>query len=180
MASCSNCGKPGASQRCGKCQRVVYCSRTCQAADWRVGHRYACRAAEVPLPEHGEAVVEALKAADGSEVVDGGGPESEIRTDADNLGPLIRSTPVRRADAPIMELPAENDAGRCVEREQESDDEEDEEVKALAKEDAERAAALADSVEPVEKFQLDEEFDYDNCTLSQPEWPYNLRPRPDR
>ncbi|CAK9050626.1 unnamed protein product [Durusdinium trenchii] len=57
-------------------------------------------------------------------------------------------------------------------------DGEDPEVLAIAKEDAERAAAMADAVDKVEKFQLDEDFDYDNCPLSPPEWPYDQRPRP--
>ncbi|CAE7571209.1 unnamed protein product [Symbiodinium natans] len=52
------------------------------------------------------------------------------------------------------------------------------EVLAMAKEDAERAAASADVVDRVEKFVLDDDFDYDNCPLSAPEYPYDQRPRP--
>ncbi|CAE8726637.1 unnamed protein product [Polarella glacialis] len=111
-----------------------------------------------------------------------------VRTDADNLGRLIRSQPLRRHDAPITDVGAEmdddepTDSGKAMVKalEKHEEDSSDEEARCVAsgQEDAERAAAGADVVETVEKFQLDEDFDYDHCTLSQPEYPYNQRPRP--
>lgn len=99
-AACTNCLTPGAALQCGKCRNAVYCNRTCQAADWRAGHRYVCRGPSAPRPEDDDLVQEALEAVD----VD----EPEIRTDADNLGPLIRKTPLRRHDAVIKEALAED------------------------------------------------------------------------
>ena len=41
--SCSRCAKKepflNQFQRCGHCRVAVYCSRECQAADWKQGHR---------------------------------------------------------------------------------------------------------------------------------------------
>jgi hypothetical protein len=30
-------------RRCSACQRVSYCSKDCQAKDWKAGHRHACK-----------------------------------------------------------------------------------------------------------------------------------------
>lgn len=43
--ACVACQKPcsaGAPNTCGGCRRATYCSRECQVADWRAGHREAC------------------------------------------------------------------------------------------------------------------------------------------
>ena len=43
---CSNFGEASEAdlrlQRCGACQRAMYCSRTCQAAHWKAGHKGEC------------------------------------------------------------------------------------------------------------------------------------------
>ena len=38
---CVVCTKP-ATNKCGRCKCVSYCSRTCQAADWKSRHKQAC------------------------------------------------------------------------------------------------------------------------------------------
>ena len=49
---CNHCGKPASDHKgtglfkCGRCKAVCYCSRECQAADWKKekgAHRHACR-----------------------------------------------------------------------------------------------------------------------------------------
>ncbi|KAF1801046.1 hypothetical protein FB192DRAFT_1383708 [Mucor lusitanicus] len=35
--------EPGSFKRCGRCQRVSYCSRECQKDHWKHGHRAVCR-----------------------------------------------------------------------------------------------------------------------------------------
>jgi len=41
-ATCMVCNRPTTS-RCGGCRSVYYCSRPCQSAAWRLGHRERCR-----------------------------------------------------------------------------------------------------------------------------------------
>eukprot|EP00929_Paragymnodinium_shiwhaense_P050121 TRINITY_DN25262_c0_g1_i1.p2 TRINITY_DN25262_c0_g1~~TRINITY_DN25262_c0_g1_i1.p2 ORF type:complete len:195 (-),score=52.79 TRINITY_DN25262_c0_g1_i1:169-753(-) len=188
-AVCANCLKPHAAQRCGRCKRAVYCDRKCQAADWRAGHKFHCRVPEVETAEHEGDVREALASADAEEAIIKD-DESIIRTDADNVGQQIRTAKLRRHDAKIEELPAEAEEADDVQalrpseparlapveparKAEESDDEE-----LRNDEDAAKAFEAADSVEAVQSFSLDPDFDYDKCELSTPEWPYNLRPRP--
>lgn len=38
---CARCFKP-ATARCSRCQSVVYCSRVCQAKDWKLVHKMKC------------------------------------------------------------------------------------------------------------------------------------------
>ena len=40
--SCAHCGVRGATSRCSRCRRVVYCGRACQAAAWG-RHRKLCK-----------------------------------------------------------------------------------------------------------------------------------------
>lgn len=40
--TCDHCGKRGAKLRCGKCKKVTYCARDCQAKGWKT-HKFACR-----------------------------------------------------------------------------------------------------------------------------------------
>jgi MYND finger len=44
--ACINCGGKGNEDKklakCGKCLKVQYCNRQCQAADWKV-HKAACK-----------------------------------------------------------------------------------------------------------------------------------------
>ncbi|KAG2207688.1 hypothetical protein INT47_011808 [Mucor saturninus] len=35
--------EPGSFKRCGRCQRVSYCSRECQKEHWKTGHRAVCK-----------------------------------------------------------------------------------------------------------------------------------------
>ncbi|GFR42339.1 hypothetical protein Agub_g3249, partial [Astrephomene gubernaculifera] len=43
-SGCHGCGHKFASyQRCGGCRQRRYCSRACQAADWRAGHKQQCK-----------------------------------------------------------------------------------------------------------------------------------------
>ncbi|KDO27947.1 hypothetical protein SPRG_07223 [Saprolegnia parasitica CBS 223.65] len=54
MASrCSSCGSAADGLlRCSQCLRVYYCSRTCQVADWKRGHKAACRTQETGAIEY--------------------------------------------------------------------------------------------------------------------------------
>eukprot|EP00928_Gymnodinium_smaydae_P005891 TRINITY_DN12040_c0_g1_i1.p2 TRINITY_DN12040_c0_g1~~TRINITY_DN12040_c0_g1_i1.p2 ORF type:complete len:195 (-),score=45.26 TRINITY_DN12040_c0_g1_i1:361-945(-) len=194
MTACDNCGKTGVElQRCGRCRGAAYCGRSCQAQDWRKGHRYLCRAAAPSGPGalHETEVREALKAAEEE--------EPEVRTDADNVGAEIRATPLRRHDAEVKVVaeadpePAAEEAGEGAvaaarraagaagadagaaaaagaqqRAEEDSDDEPGEFVD---------SCTGADSVDAVEPFKLDPDFDYDRVQLSTPEFPYNMRPR---
>mmetsp|Transcript_143965 Transcript_143965/g.460791 ORF Transcript_143965/g.460791 Transcript_143965/m.460791 type:complete len:198 (+) Transcript_143965:67-660(+) len=190
MESCSSCAKPGASLRCGRCRAAVYCGQQCQAADWKSGHRFTCRPAATAAPaQHEVEVREAIAKAHEEE---GAEEEPEVRTDADQLGAQIRAVPLRRHDAEVKEAtervaaaaaelrravpqPSEGAAPSRAEHRaasEASSSSEDEEPRLASSEDDEAG------VEKVEKFKLDPDFDYDNVTLSKPEWPYNLRPRP--
>ncbi|KAI9250778.1 hypothetical protein BY458DRAFT_524285 [Sporodiniella umbellata] len=40
--------QPGSFKRCGKCQRVAYCSRECQKEHWKSGHKIICTAQDQP------------------------------------------------------------------------------------------------------------------------------------
>jgi len=40
--NCDHCRKEGATKRCSKCQKVFYCSRDCQIAGWKQGHKKVC------------------------------------------------------------------------------------------------------------------------------------------
>lgn len=42
MASCHRCGAVGVSLQCTFCRKVEYCSKSCQDADWKNGHRHVC------------------------------------------------------------------------------------------------------------------------------------------
>ncbi|CEG67461.1 hypothetical protein RMATCC62417_03889 [Rhizopus microsporus] len=35
--------EPGSFKRCGRCQRVAYCSRDCQREHWKTGHKVVCK-----------------------------------------------------------------------------------------------------------------------------------------
>jgi hypothetical protein len=35
--------EPGSFKRCGRCQRVAYCSRECQKEHWKTGHKIICK-----------------------------------------------------------------------------------------------------------------------------------------
>lgn len=38
--------EPGSFKRCGKCQRVAYCSRECQKDHWKSGHKIICKSSD--------------------------------------------------------------------------------------------------------------------------------------
>jgi hypothetical protein len=46
LRACDACGAreaaPGAHKRCGSCGRAAYCSRACQTAHWKAGHKRDC------------------------------------------------------------------------------------------------------------------------------------------
>ena len=43
--TCDNCGKESDHlSRCSKCMSVAYCSKECQRADWKAGHKSSCHA----------------------------------------------------------------------------------------------------------------------------------------
>jgi len=42
ISVCELCGGK-ATERCGGCASVQYCSRSCQRADWNLGHKYVCK-----------------------------------------------------------------------------------------------------------------------------------------
>ena len=40
---CAGCGKEGDGRmECGACKGPRYCSKECQVADWKAGHKSAC------------------------------------------------------------------------------------------------------------------------------------------
>jgi len=42
-SSCARCGVAGpVLKACARCKAVVYCSRECQAAHWKAGHKGSC------------------------------------------------------------------------------------------------------------------------------------------
>jgi splicing suppressor protein 51 len=41
--SCNVCDKMDDTLRCGRCLKVWYCSKECQAKDWKSGHKAACK-----------------------------------------------------------------------------------------------------------------------------------------
>ena len=43
VSLCGACGARDAALKCGRCMVVHYCGAACQAADWRAGHKAACR-----------------------------------------------------------------------------------------------------------------------------------------
>ncbi|OQR82869.1 hypothetical protein ACHHYP_15381 [Achlya hypogyna] len=48
--ACAACGSVAEGLlRCSKCLAVSYCSRTCQVAHWKAGHKAACRQSPPPL-----------------------------------------------------------------------------------------------------------------------------------
>lgn len=41
---CAHCAKQLLQlQKCGRCKKVFYCSRTCQVAHWKTGHKKSCK-----------------------------------------------------------------------------------------------------------------------------------------
>lgn len=70
-AACRVCAAPRAAaggpalvrtlKRCGQCLRARYCSKECAKADWRNGHKAACRRAGGPFQEGDLAVLQGLK-----------------------------------------------------------------------------------------------------------------------
>ncbi|KAE8867669.1 hypothetical protein PTNB29_01580 [Pyrenophora teres f. teres] len=42
---CANCGRTPAGSLCGQCKKAKYCSALCQTADWKMGHKKACKLA---------------------------------------------------------------------------------------------------------------------------------------
>lgn len=56
---CAHCGDIGL-KRCGKCHEVKYCSRPCQVAHWKAGHKARCG-----VPGAAQADVEAAIARSG-------------------------------------------------------------------------------------------------------------------
>lgn len=41
--ACEYCGKMGEKHgKCGRCKVVYYCSKECQSADWKLGHKNQC------------------------------------------------------------------------------------------------------------------------------------------
>ena len=42
-SECFSCGKTGKMKRCLQCKCAYYCSRECQAAAWKCGHKAACK-----------------------------------------------------------------------------------------------------------------------------------------
>ena len=42
-AKCFSCGKTAATKCCSRCKCAYYCSRDCQAAAWKSGHKATCK-----------------------------------------------------------------------------------------------------------------------------------------
>ena len=40
---CFSCGKMGTMKCCSRCKCAYYCSRDCQAAAWKSGHKATCK-----------------------------------------------------------------------------------------------------------------------------------------
>ncbi|KAG2500141.1 hypothetical protein HYH03_001723 [Edaphochlamys debaryana] len=62
--------------RCGGCRQRRYCSRACQVADWRGGHKEACKQMAEEAAAAARAAAEAEAGAAGAEA----GQETEERT----------------------------------------------------------------------------------------------------
>ena len=50
---CDACGRD-ATMRCGRCQKVSYCSAACQKRDWKERHRVHCPARRKAAEARGE------------------------------------------------------------------------------------------------------------------------------
>ena len=62
---CANCFAPGDTLRCSRCKSAFYCSRECQSAHWKGGHKAKCTqptAAKAGTEEAEHADQEATKA----------------------------------------------------------------------------------------------------------------------
>lgn len=59
--SCDQCGAADAKQRCSACASAHYCTKQCQVAAWKSGHKAACGGLQAACKRDGKAVVAALK-----------------------------------------------------------------------------------------------------------------------
>lgn len=77
----SNCGRPETRRsefrRCSSCGKVNYCSRGCQAHDWKVRHKTEC----IPLPEWEDDDDDAAADVDGG---DGGEDDQTVEVGDEN------------------------------------------------------------------------------------------------
>ncbi|PRW56940.1 meiotic recombination DMC1-like protein [Chlorella sorokiniana] len=97
LQSCGRCGKADPQSRCSGCSSVAYCSRECQQADWKAGHKHACkklrkqRQAEARRAAAGEADADRAGAADGSAAAAPGAQEgsSKERAEESNITPPL-------------------------------------------------------------------------------------------
>ena len=53
--TCDHCGAGGATARCAKCKVIVYCSRECQVAAWKGGHKKLCALVAAAAAAHARA-----------------------------------------------------------------------------------------------------------------------------
>ncbi|MED6224714.1 hypothetical protein PIB30_086657, partial [Stylosanthes scabra] len=68
--------RPHEFRRCSVCGKVNYCSRGCQALDWKLRHKMECSPAEIwPEQDGGDAVVVGA----GGGVGDGAGNDVDVR-----------------------------------------------------------------------------------------------------
>ena len=58
--SCDQCGAGDAKQRCSACASAHYCTKQCQVAAWKSGHKAACGGLQAACEQDGKAVVAAL------------------------------------------------------------------------------------------------------------------------
>ena len=82
LPTCAGCGKHyerTALKRCSKCLGVAYCSRECQVAHWKGGHKQHCQeiAAAMEAIKAGQPVVEAASAAAAAATA-AGAPGTEV------------------------------------------------------------------------------------------------------
>jgi uncharacterized protein (DUF39 family) len=48
---------------CGQCRKVIYCSKDCQRAHWKAGHKQECPELKKMADENAEDLIEKMKAA---------------------------------------------------------------------------------------------------------------------
>ncbi|KAA8542118.1 hypothetical protein F0562_023270 [Nyssa sinensis] len=90
LCSHAGCGRPETRRnefrRCSVCGRVNYCSRGCQALDWKWGHKAECAPMELWIDQNGEEDED--QNADDQDQDDGNNRMVEVEAAEDEGGPI--------------------------------------------------------------------------------------------
>ena len=57
---CANCFAPGDTLRCSRCKSAFYCSRECQSAHWKGGHKAKCNQQQKGREEEAVRLIEGV------------------------------------------------------------------------------------------------------------------------